>query len=86
VAWVLVFLAGVAMAPVFPTTLGVVNVRFPANAATATGIAATSGWLGLIVSSPIIGGIAGEDPKRLRKALLVLPLFSVLMLGAALAL
>jgi fucose permease len=78
-AWVLVFLAGMAMAPVFPTTLAIVGTKFKGMAATATGIAVTAGWLGLIVSSPIIGGIAGEDPKRLKKALLVLPAASLLM-------
>lgn len=86
VAWVTVFLAGVAMAPVFPTTLSVVNARFPQTAATAVGIAATAGWLGLVVSSPIIGGIAGDDPRRLKKALLVLPAFSIVMAVVALAL
>jgi fucose permease len=87
VAWILVFLAGVAMAPVFPTTLAVVNERFKDMAtATATGIAVTAGWFGLVVSSPIIGGIAGDDPKRLKTALLVLPAFSVLMLLVTLAL
>jgi fucose permease len=79
-AWAAVFLGGIAMAPVFPTTLAIVNTTFPASVATATGIATTAGWLGLVVSSPIIGGIAGEDPKRLKTALLVLPAFSVLML------
>ena len=78
-AWITVFFAGIAMAPVFPTTLSVVNTTFPQTAATATGIAATAGWLGLVVSSPIIGAIAGDDPKRLKKALLVLPAFSVVM-------
>jgi fucose permease len=87
VAWVLVFLAGVAMAPVFPTTLAVVNERFRDMAtATATGIAVTAGWFGLVVSSPLIGGIAGDDPKRLKTALLVLPAFSVAMLLVTLAL
>jgi fucose permease len=84
VAWVTVFLAGIAMAPVFPTTLSIVNTTFPQTAATATGIAATSGWLGLVVSSPIIGAIAGSDPKRLKKALLVLPAFSLVMAVLAL--
>jgi fucose permease len=84
-AWALVFLAGVAMAPVFPTTLAVVGAKFPLNAATATGIAVTAGWLGLVVSSPVIGAIAGDDPKRLKKALLVLPAASLLMIAVALA-
>jgi fucose permease len=78
-AWALVFLGGIAMAPVFPTTLAVVSARFAETAATATGIAVTAGWLGLVCSSPIIGGIAGDDPKRLKKALLLLPVASVLM-------
>lgn len=77
----LVFLAGLAMAPVFPTTLGVVGAKFTGDtAATAIGIAVTFGWFGLAVSSPIIGGIAGADPKRLKKALLLLPAASVIML------
>jgi fucose permease len=85
-AWTLVFLGGMAMAPVFPTTLAVVNAKFTGMAATATGIAATAGWLGLVVSSPIIGGIAGDDPKRLKKALLILPAFSIAMIAVSLAL
>jgi fucose permease len=84
-AWILVFLAGVAMAPVFPTTLAVVSAKFAARAATATGIAVTAGWLGLVVSSPIIGGIAGADPRRLKKALLVLPVFSIAMFAVCFA-
>jgi len=75
----LVFLAGMAMAPVFPTTLSIVGARFPNMAATATGIALTAGWLGLVVSSPIIGSMAGTDPKRLKTALLLLPGGSALM-------
>ena len=82
----LVFLAGIAMAPVFPTTLAIVNARFTDMAATATGIALTAGWLGLVVSSPIIGGIAGNDPRGLKKALLLLPVASVLMAVVSLAL
>jgi len=44
------------------------------------GLVITFGWIGLAVSSTVIGGIAGEDPKRLKKALLVLPIFAVLMI------
>jgi fucose permease len=87
VAWITVFLAGIAMAPVFPTTLSVVGKYVaPQAVATATGIALTAGWLGLVVSSPLIGGIAGQDPKGLKKALLLLPAFSVLMVVVGLAL
>lgn len=82
----LVFLAGIAMAPVFPTTLAIVSARFTGMAATATGIALTAGWFGLVVSSPIIGGIAGNDPKGLKKALLLLPVASLIMAVVSFAL
>jgi fucose permease len=81
VAGVLVFLAGVAMAPVFPTTLAIVGDVFPRMTGTAMGIVITSGWIGLAVSSRIIGSIAGGDPKRLKKALLVLPIMAMLMIA-----
>jgi fucose permease len=80
VAWVAVFCAGLSMAPVFPTTLAMVGAHFHVATATAMGIVITCGWIGLAVSSRIIGAIAGEDPKRLKVALLVLPAFSVLMI------
>ena len=79
VALALVAMAGVSMAPVFPTTLAVVGNMFPAVTGTAIGFAITCGWIGLAVSSRMIGGIAGGDPLRLRKALLVIPASAVLM-------
>lgn len=79
ITWIAVFCAGLAMAPVFPTTLAMVGNRFPVATATAMGIVITCGWIGLAVSSRIIGGIAGGDPKRIKKALLILPACSVLM-------
>lgn len=82
----LVFLAGVAMAPVFPTALSIVGKRIPDMAATAIGIALTAGWLGLVCSSPLIGRIAGNDPKGLKKALLILPVASVVMIAICLML
>jgi fucose permease len=84
-AAVLVFLAGLAMAPVFPTTLAVVGDTFPRMTSTAIGFVITCGWIGLAVSSRVIGFIAGPDPRRLRKALLVIPASSVLMLFLAVA-
>jgi fucose permease len=75
----LVFLAGLSMAPVFPTTLAIVGDAFPRMTGTAIGIVITCGWAGLAVSSQIIGAIAGADPQKLRKALLVIPASSVLM-------
>jgi MFS family permease len=85
-AAVLVFFAGVAMAPVFPTTLAMVGDVFPRMTATAMGIAITSGWIGLAVSSRVIGGIAGADPTRIKTALLVLPVCSAAMILVNLAL
>ena len=84
-AGVLVFLAGIAMAPVFPTTLAIVGDAFPRMTSTAIGLVITCGWIGLAVSSRIIGAIAGGDPARLKKALLVIPAFSVVMIGLNLA-
>ncbi|HEX7728026.1 MAG TPA: MFS transporter [Terracidiphilus sp.] len=81
VAAVLVFLAGVSMAPVFATTLAIVGSSFPQSTATATGFAVTCGWAGLALSSPLIGAIAGPDPKRLKQALLLLPALALLMVG-----
>jgi fucose permease len=84
-AFALVFLAGVSMAPVFPTTLAIVGTAFPRMTSTAMGIVITCGWVGLAVSSRIIGAIAGDDPRRLKKALLVIPASAVLMVGLNLA-
>jgi fucose permease len=84
-AWVLVFLAGLSMAPVFPSTLGIVGDAFPRMTGTAIGFVITCGWTGLAVSSRIIGAIAGGDPRRLKKALLVIPASAVIMVGLDLA-
>ena len=81
----LVFLAGLSMAPVFPTTLAIAGTAFPQMTGTAIGFVITCGWAGLAVSSRIIGGIAGGDPLRLKKALLLIPAFAVLMVALNLA-
>jgi fucose permease len=83
-AWVAVFCTGLAAAPMFPTTLAMVGDAFPRMTATAMGIVITSGWLGLTVSSPIIGNIANSS--GLGTALLLLPGFSVAMIVVNLAL
>ena len=80
-AFGLVFVAGVSMAPVFPTTLAIVGTAFPRMTGTALGFVITCGWVGLAVSSRIIGAIAGGDPTRLKKALLLIPASAVLMVG-----
>ncbi|MGA8271587.1 MAG: MFS transporter [Candidatus Sulfotelmatobacter sp.] len=82
-AWVLVFLAGLSMAPVYPTTLAIVGDAFPRMTGTAIGFVITCGWTGLAVSSRVIGMIAGGDPRRLKTALLVIPASAVVMVGLA---
>ncbi len=77
----LVFVAGVSMAPVFPTTLAITGTLFPQMTGTAIGFVITCGWAGLAVSSRIIGAIAGGDPARLKKALLLIPASAVLMIA-----
>ncbi len=84
-AGVLVFLAGLSMAPVFPSTLAIVGDAFPRMSGTAIGFVITCGWIGLAVSSRVIGAIAGGDPRRLKKALLVIPASAVIMVGLDLA-
>lgn len=85
-AWILTFCAGVSMAPVFPTTVAIIGDVFPRMTGTAIGLAITASWIGLAVSSRIIGVIAAGDPKRLRKALLVLPGMSAMIVAVSLAL
>ncbi len=53
---------------------------------TAIGFAITCGWSGLAVSSRVIGVIAGGDPLRLRKALMVIPISAVFMVVLSLLL
>lgn len=75
-----VFLAGVAMAPVFPTTVAIVGDLFKEGSSTAIGFTITCGFSGLVVSSPLIGWLAGPDPGGLGRGLLVLPAFSVALM------
>ena len=85
-AAVAVFFGGLAMAPVFPTTLGVTGDCFRRGTATAMGVVITAGWVGILVSSPIIGNIAGTDATQYKTALLILPAGAVIMFLLALAL
>ena len=80
-AGALVFIAGLSMAPVFPTTLAITGTAFPRMTGTAIGFVITCGWAGLAVSSRIIGAIAGGGPLRLKKALLLIPASAVLMIA-----
>ena len=78
-AGILVFMAGLSMAPIFPDIMAITGAAFPRMTGTAMGFVLTCGWVGLAVSSRIIGGISGDDPLRLKKALLYIPTASVLM-------
>jgi len=73
-----VFCAGLSMAPVFPTTLAITADTFPRGTATAMGIVITFGWIGLAVSSRIIGALA--EGNQYHRALMLIPIFSCLMI------
>jgi len=81
----LVFIAGFVMAPIFPTTIAIVGRLFKQKAATAIGFAITCGFSGLVVSSPVIGWLAGSDPQGVGRGLLILPASSVLIVLIMLA-
>jgi fucose permease len=74
-----VFCSGVAMGPVYPSAIGITGDSFRRMTGTCIGLVITFGWFGVVVSSWIIGSIAGSDPTRLGHALLVIPLSSVFM-------
>ena len=50
--------AGLLMASIFPTTLGVVSGRFASASGTAMGLAITCGWFGSMAISPLFGFVA----------------------------
>jgi fucose permease len=73
----ILFVVGMSMAPVFPTTVSVVGDIFAQSSATAIGFTITCGFSGLVFSSALIGWIAGPDPSGISRGLLVLPTFSL---------
>ncbi len=78
---ILVFCVGLAMAPVFPTTIALVGGLFRTGTATAIGFTITCGFTGVVISSPLIGWLSGPDPKGLGAGLMILPVCSVIMVG-----
>jgi fucose permease len=80
-AGIAVFCGGVAMAPVFPTTVAMVANVFRQGTATAIGFTITCGFSGLTLSSPLIGWLSGPDPKGLGVGLMILPVCSLVMVG-----
>jgi fucose permease len=53
--------AGLFMAVVFPTALGVVGTRFAAASGTPISLAVTAGWLGAMTIRPLVGYISGRE-------------------------
>lgn len=85
-AWIAVFLAGVAMGPVFPSAMAMTGDAFPKMTGTCIGVVVTAGWLGTAVSSWAIGALAGNDDHRLPRALLLIPVFAAMMVVTGLIL
>jgi fucose permease len=79
-AGITAFVAGLAMAPMFPSIVAIVGDCFPRATATAMGIAITSGWAGLAVSSRLIGAISGRSEGGIATGMLVLPVFSAILI------
>jgi len=77
VAFVLVFIAGLSMAPC-SHTLAIVGNVFPRMSGTAS-LCHHLGWARTRCQFPPDGAIAGGDPLRLKKALLLIPASAVLM-------
>ena len=76
---IVAFLAGIAMAPMFPSMVAIIGDRFSSTTATAMGIAITSGWAGLAVSSRLIGAISSQSAGGIGMGMLVLPTFSAVL-------
>lgn len=74
-----VFLTGIAMAPVFPTTIAIVGKLFKKQSGTAIGFAITCGFSGLMLSSPVIGWLSGPNPSGIGHGLLLLPILSCII-------
>jgi fucose permease len=74
-----VFCSGAAMGPLYPSAIGITGDSFPRMTGTCIGLVITFGWFGVVVSSWMIGSIAGSDPRRLGHALLAIPLSSIVM-------
>lgn len=85
-AAIVVFSGGLAMAPVFPTTIAMVGNYFRSGTATAIGFTITCGFSGLTLSSPVIGWLSGPDPQGIGRGLLVLPAASLAIIGVNLVL
>ena len=72
---VVVFCAGLAMAPMFPTVLAMVGNTFTQNAAQAMGTVITIGWFGFLTIPPLVGNLGGS----LSTGLLLIPACAIVM-------
>jgi len=70
------FVVGLFMASIFPTTLGVLSGRFADLSGTALGLAITFGWFGSFIVSPAFGFVAhaagGGTPDYSRGYLVII--------------
>ncbi len=67
-------LAGVSMAPLFPTILAATSIHFTQNTGTAIGLVITGGWLGYVFIPPSIGYVA-----QLRKGMFITSAAAVML-------
>jgi fucose permease len=77
--------AGLCLAPIYPTTLGVVSARFADRSGTALGLAITCGWLGAVVISPSLGFVAQRSDFRTAYALVVLAAAAMAVVASVVA-
>ena len=74
------FLAGIAMAPMFPALLSMTGDQFQRMTGTALGVVLTCGWAGSAVSAKLIGALAGPAPSGIKRGLIILPVFSAILI------
>ncbi|SRR5579884_422516 len=73
---IVVFCAGLACAPMFPTILAMTGNAFTQNSAQALGTVITIGWFGFLVIPPLVGKLGGAD---LGRGMLLLPACAVVI-------
>lgn len=75
--------AGLFLASVFPTAVGLLGRSFPALSGTATGFGITCAWVGALVVPPAIGYVAGIRGLRTGTMLIVVAAVLLALLAAA---
>jgi fucose permease len=79
------FVAGLFMASIYPTTLGVLAGRFPGHAGAALGLAITFGWLGSVMISPSLGYLAEHEGFTVAYTVVVATAVAMVLTAAALS-